>query len=278
MNGRIAQKFGDLGKIHVIFTDQLLGEADFHPGKKLNNTVSIFLSKHFLQLGSADQVIVADIFDCHTFPDPFLQITDNFPAGQGGGSRIVKFPGRIAERRLITAEHMDQKLLQVSEKKLLGTKKDLASLFHFLGVGIIQRGGKAVAGFSNDLPQQRAFCIGKFQDFMFKKTHAGGAAGKGHHNDIGGIFAGCFQIVKFVGLVENYLASAQDMAGIAGTHLRFPLVHTLKFPEIMLLSGIIKIISVFKIMDRIDPVNRKLLFKKNAFVRHMDFLQSKSVI
>lgn len=85
---------------------------------------------------------------------------------------------------------MDQQLFQIINKELLGTKKDLLVLFHFAGVGVIQRRGKAVSCLGYDLSKEGTLCVRKLQDFVFKKFHAGGIAGKGYHNDIGGIFAG----------------------------------------------------------------------------------------
>lgn len=74
--------------------------------------------------------------------------------------------------------------------------------------------------------------------------------------------------MKFVGLVENHLPVAQDIVFTVCADFGFPFIHALEFPEIMTLSLVIKIISVFKIMYGIDLTDVKLFFQTDAFVFH----------
>lgn len=43
VDGSVAQKIGNLGKIMVIFPDKLLSQVDFQPGKIINNTALVIV-------------------------------------------------------------------------------------------------------------------------------------------------------------------------------------------------------------------------------------------
>lgn len=81
MNGGIAKKVRNLCEVHLIFPNQLLGELNLHAGKEINHTALVLFPKQLLQLGSADEIVVTDIFDGQIFPDMFLQIKQNFIVG-----------------------------------------------------------------------------------------------------------------------------------------------------------------------------------------------------
>lgn len=84
MDGGVAQKFGNLGEVQVISTDQLSGKADLQLCEILNDPAAVFLAEHILESGSADQVVVADLFDADRLADMLLQIVDDLAAGGGG--------------------------------------------------------------------------------------------------------------------------------------------------------------------------------------------------
>ena len=63
MDGGVPQGFGDLGEVHPAGADHLFGRVDLHVGKVFDHAQGGFLLEQLLELGAADQVVPADLFD-----------------------------------------------------------------------------------------------------------------------------------------------------------------------------------------------------------------------
>ena len=74
---------------------------------------------------------------------------------------------------------------------------------------------------------------------------------KRNHHDVWGGFAGCMKRMKFIWFVKNNLSAVQKVSSLIGLYQGFSLIYTLEFPEIMLFSRKVKIISVFKLVNGI---------------------------
>ena len=61
MYGCVSKGISDLSKIHILITDQLLGSINFNFTKVINYAAVILFTEKLLQLGSADQIITADL-------------------------------------------------------------------------------------------------------------------------------------------------------------------------------------------------------------------------
>lgn len=81
MDRRISQKFGNLCKVHLVFPDELFGKFNLHLGKKLNDSAPALFPKKLLELGTSDEIIMADILDGKRFPNMFFQIKKDFIVG-----------------------------------------------------------------------------------------------------------------------------------------------------------------------------------------------------
>ena len=87
MDGGIAEPVGNLGEIQLVGADKLFGSINFHPGKKFNDSAMMNFLKKPLQLGAADQGVLADFFNCQLFGDMFFHVADNPVVGFVGTSQ-----------------------------------------------------------------------------------------------------------------------------------------------------------------------------------------------
>ena len=63
MDGGVAQLLGDLGEIHLVCPDQLLGRVDLHQREILDDAKSALFPEDLLELGAADEVFPAHLLD-----------------------------------------------------------------------------------------------------------------------------------------------------------------------------------------------------------------------
>lgn len=63
MDGRIAQRFGYLGKIHLFIPDHLLRGFNFQKRIVFDDPSAAFFMEKLLQTGASDEIVSADLFN-----------------------------------------------------------------------------------------------------------------------------------------------------------------------------------------------------------------------
>ena len=115
MDGRVSKKVRNLCKIHLILPDQLLCKGNFHLGEKFNNPTLMLLAENFLELGTADQVVTADLLNGDTFPDMFFQVKQDFGiVGAIFWTVSQTVIGKVQLGNRISADHQNQHLFQIN--------------------------------------------------------------------------------------------------------------------------------------------------------------------
>lgn len=143
MDGRIAEGIGYLCEIHMLCPDQLFGKPDLHMGKIFYNAQPALLLKYFLELGSAYQIVAADLFDGELCGRLGFHIFDNagiylqIALGLGGFDAIRNCRDSRLPHRFITARKMDQELFQIQADQLFGAEGLLFLLGHVLQIRVI---------------------------------------------------------------------------------------------------------------------------------------------
>ena len=77
MNGCIADEIGYLGKVVVVFPNQLFGKFYFQAGEIVNDPALVIFPEQLLQLGTPDEIVPADTVNGKVFPDMLFQISSN---------------------------------------------------------------------------------------------------------------------------------------------------------------------------------------------------------
>ena len=75
MDRAITQPVGDLGKVHVIIADHLLGGINFQPDKIINNAAVVKAVKQPGELRTANKIIPADLLKSKGLLKVRFQIT-----------------------------------------------------------------------------------------------------------------------------------------------------------------------------------------------------------
>ena len=77
MDGIIAQRICNLGKIHLFITDKLLGCINLHQRKIVDNTTASIVSEQLLQQRTPYQIVPANPLYGKLFINIFLHISNN---------------------------------------------------------------------------------------------------------------------------------------------------------------------------------------------------------
>ncbi len=213
MNGRIAKLFGDLCEIQPVHPYHFLCRVDLHQGEILDDPKAAAVFEDLLKLGSADQVSAADLvdgdgcvdMDFQIFRDPVEDLSIAFALGgfehPGIGKLLMKRCG-IG----ISADQMDQKLLQIETDQLFGAEQLRFLSWHVLQVWVIQPAVEAASCLADDIGKDIAFCFVDLECLPSEKCHCFVFAAEGNDDQVRGNLSGCSDVVEFVGLMKGDLA------------------------------------------------------------------------
>lgn len=119
MNGRISETLGNLCEVHMVGADHLLGGIDLHCGEIVDDPLSAFVAKELLKLGTANQIVSADLFYCNVGRNMLFQIIDHAVENLTVTAALHRFE-RLSDRCFlmnglicIAPCHVNQKMFQI---------------------------------------------------------------------------------------------------------------------------------------------------------------------
>ena len=123
MDRGVAECIRDLGEIQAAFPDELFCRFDLETGKIINDATAIVELEKFLELGPAEQVVMADFLDgqlpgdirIHIFQNPLVGFLVQFGANTAWGRDSLI-------QRITAPVKLDQQMLQADSDHLLRAK------------------------------------------------------------------------------------------------------------------------------------------------------------
>lgn len=240
MDRGVAQGIGYLGDVLFSVPEHLSGSIGLSVIKIVNDPTAGLVSKQLLKAGTSDQVVVADTLDRQRTVDVVFQIgcklgeqecfalrsVRGWQSACGGQHKTIVrlYAGR--NRRMISAEKLDEQLLQIHLDKLFAGERGIFSADQFLAVGIVQTVRKGQGGFPDDRSQKLLFRRADVQYFIPEKVHSGGDTFKADDDQIGGDDTVGIDIVKFSRFMEDYITLKKCMGRFAGQNVYRALIHT----------------------------------------------------
>ncbi len=152
-----------------------LAKLGFHLREELNDAASVMFPEKLLQLGTADEVVVADGLHCQVFLYVLLQIKQDFIVDGRGfcGAAKAGAEGGGQRRHCVSAYQGNEDFLKIHAHQLLCAEHAVLPFFHFFHIGVVQRRCDAASRFCNKKPHEISLAVCDVKGPVLKKLMQG---------------------------------------------------------------------------------------------------------